>query len=69
MREPPASADPWQVDATPSELGRHSLHGNPESNHSLEENNAMNVLLLVTLVILAYWIVGLAWVATRKDWN
>jgi len=29
----------------------------------------MNLLLLVSLIILAYWICGIVWVATRKDWN
>lgn len=29
----------------------------------------MNLLLLVSLIIVAYWICGILWVATREDWN
>lgn len=29
----------------------------------------MNILLLVSLIILTYWIVGILWVASRKDWE
>ena len=29
----------------------------------------MNLLLLVSLIILCYWIGGILWVATREDWN
>lgn len=29
----------------------------------------MNVLLLVSLIILAYWIGAILWVASRKDWD
>ncbi len=29
----------------------------------------MNVLLLVTLIILAYWIIGMLWVSRKQDWD
>jgi hypothetical protein len=29
----------------------------------------MNVLVLVGLIVAAYWIVGIAWVASRRDWR
>jgi len=29
----------------------------------------MNVLLLVALIILAYWIIGMIWVSKQKDWS
>jgi hypothetical protein len=29
----------------------------------------MNVLSLMVLIILAYWIVGMTWVSKRKDWD
>lgn len=29
----------------------------------------MNVLLLVTLIILAYWIIGMIWVSKHKNWD
>ena len=29
----------------------------------------MNLLMLVSLIILAYWVGAIWWVATRKDWN
>jgi len=29
----------------------------------------MNLLILVSLIILIYWICGIVWVATREDWN
>jgi hypothetical protein len=29
----------------------------------------MNVLVLLGLIVLAYWIVGIAWVAAKKDWR
>jgi len=33
------------------------------------KDDAMNILLLVSLIILAYWIVGILWVASQKDWE
>lgn len=29
----------------------------------------MNLLLLVSLMILAYWIAGIYWVLSQKDWG
>lgn len=29
----------------------------------------MNLLMLVGLIILAYWAIAIAWVATREDWE
>jgi hypothetical protein len=29
----------------------------------------LNLLILVSLIILAYWVLAIAWVATRKDWE
>lgn len=29
----------------------------------------MNLLILVGLIILAYWVIAIAWVATREDWE
>jgi hypothetical protein len=29
----------------------------------------MNVLTLVSLIVIAYWIIGIAWVASRRDWS
>ena len=29
----------------------------------------MNILLLAVLIILAYWIIGMIWVAKQSDWD
>lgn len=29
----------------------------------------MNVLILVGLIVIAYWIIGIGWVASRRDWR
>jgi hypothetical protein len=29
----------------------------------------MNLLILVGLIILAYWVIAIAWVASREDWE
>jgi hypothetical protein len=29
----------------------------------------MNVLILVGLIVLLYWILAIAWVAARRDWR
>ncbi len=29
----------------------------------------MNLLLLTALIILAYWVVGVAWVLSQRDWD
>ena len=29
----------------------------------------MNILSLMVIIILAYWVVAMTWVAKRKDWD
>lgn len=29
----------------------------------------MNLLTLVGLIILAYWVIAITWVVTREDWE
>jgi len=33
------------------------------------EEKTMNLLMLAGLIILAYWVIAIAWVATREDWE
>lgn len=59
--------------ASAASMGHPSRHNNKTAGASrtrtLTEEEDMNLLILVGLIILAYWVIAIAWVATREDWE
>jgi heme/copper-type cytochrome/quinol oxidase subunit 4 len=47
------------------------MHRPPGSEPALEETGEknMNVLVLATLFIAAYWVIAILWVLKQRDWN